>query len=90
MATRKRGTSAGGKKAGDEKLEKKFKAALANLEQVAHGRCVSARDPFSAALNMAKEIRRLADVIENEAECGASTEAGYAAEDGGAVGIGVM
>ncbi len=90
MATKKREASATGKKTGGDKSEKKFKAALANLEKVAHERCVSARDPFSAALNMAKEIRKLAEIIENEAECGASTEAGYAAEDGGAVGIGVM
>lgn len=90
MPKQKSGARAVGKKTGDDKGEKKFRAALANLEAVAHERCLSARDPFSVALRMAKEIRKLSEAIENEAESVASTEAGYTAEDGGAVGIGVM
>ncbi len=87
---KKRNATTVGKKASEDKGEKKFKAALANLESVAHERCLSARDPFSAALKMAKEIRKLSDALEKEAEDVTSTEAGYSAEDGGAVGIGVM
>jgi hypothetical protein len=73
-----------------DKGDKKFKEALANLEKIAQERILLAGDPFSVAVRMAKEIRKLSDRIEKEAETGDSTEAGGLVDYGGEVGIGVM
>jgi hypothetical protein len=90
MARRRSAASASRKATAEDKTEKKFKAAIESLEKLAHERCITAHDPFSCALKMAKEIRKLSEDIEKEAETAASTEAGHCGDDGGAVGIGVM
>ncbi len=77
------------KKAPIDKTERRFRVALLNLEKTAQERMLTAKDPCSAGVKMAKEIRRLAERIENEAESEttSSTEAGYSGYD--VIGVGV-
>jgi hypothetical protein len=76
-------------KAEQEKTERRFKVAMLNLEKVAQERMLTAKDPCSAGVKMAKEIRRLAERIENEVESATSsaTEAAYSGYD--VIGVGV-
>jgi hypothetical protein len=78
-----------GKKAGDEKAERKFKIAMLNLEKTAQERMLTAKDPCSAGVKMAKEIRKLAERIEGEVESAttSSTEAACSGYD--IIGVGV-
>ncbi len=67
-------------KSENERAERKFRVAILNLEKTAQERMLTAKDPCSAGVKMAKEIRRLAERIEAEAESEttSSTEAsGY-------------
>ncbi|OPY67434.1 MAG: hypothetical protein A4E57_02310 [Syntrophorhabdaceae bacterium PtaU1.Bin034] len=90
MTTKRSGASEGGKKKGEDKAEKQFRAAIANVEKIAQERILSAHDPFSVAVKMAKEIRSLYERIEKEADSCNPTEASLPYDDGGGVGIGVM
>ena len=77
------------KKADIERAERKFKVAMLNLEKTAQERMLTARDPCSAGVKMAKEIRKLAERIESEVESSttSSTEAAYSGYD--IIGVGV-
>ena len=77
------------KKAGIDKAERKFKVAMLNLEKTAQERMLTAKDPCSAGVKMAKEIRRLAERIESEVESAtaSSTEAACSGYD--VIGVGV-
>ncbi len=78
-----------GKKQASDKEERKFKVAMLNLEKTAQERMLTAKDPCSAGVRMAKEIRRLAERLEAEAESEStsSTEAGCGGYD--IIGVGV-
>jgi hypothetical protein len=72
-----------------DKGEKTYKAALAAFEQAVMARLSTARDPFSAGIRMATQIRELAEKVEGEvgAEAASMTEVGYSPP--GIVGVGV-
>ncbi len=77
------------KKAEQERAERKFKVAVLNLEKIAQERMLTAKDPCSAGVKMAKDIRDLAERIESEVESATSsaTEAAYSGYD--IIGVGV-
>jgi hypothetical protein len=77
------------KRAEQERAERRFKVAMLNLEKVAQEWMLTAKDPCSAGVKMAKEIRKLAERIENEVESAttSATEAAYSGYD--IIGVGV-
>ena len=90
MPTRRKAEKGQVKKGtGVEKAERRFKVAMLNLEKIAQERMLTSRDPCSAGVKMAKEIRKLAERIESEVESAttSATEAGYSGYD--IIGVGV-
>ena len=90
MPTRKKADKGQGrKKAARGKEERKFKAAMLALEKAAQEWMLAAKDPCSAGVKMAREIRRLAERIESEVESAtaSSTEAACSGYD--VIGVGV-
>ncbi|MCX8111264.1 MAG: hypothetical protein N3D15_08465 [Syntrophorhabdaceae bacterium] len=86
--TEKTGAKPRERKAKD-KSEKLFTDTLASLEKIAKERLQTARDPFSAGVKMASQLRALAASIESEIDDQSitMTEASYVSN--GMLGVGV-
>ncbi len=86
--TAKSSGSKPGKKAAQDQGAKKFKAALEELDKIVQERMLLAGDQFSVGIKMAKELRKLAERIENEVESINMAETAYGHDVG--IGIGVL
>jgi hypothetical protein len=67
-----------------ERLDKTFRDTLSKVEDLARKRILQARDPFRTGLMLARDIRKVADSIDDDviAQGIDDTEAGIVREEG--------
>ncbi len=80
------------KKPAPEKISPEFIEALKNIEKMGKELLNNANDPFKMGCNVADELRKIANRIENETmtEGISQTEASYTSEFVVGVGVGVI